>query len=288
VTLALDRLIVARNRERPPDVCNRIESCRVDSFCSVEQEESPMYSVVLMLALSGGADAPALNDVPAEPVARYGDHGRKEYRLLGGRRGGCCGGSCGGCYGGGYYGGCSGGCCGGGYYGGCYGGRYSGSCGGCYGGCYGGRAYGGMGGGYYGAMPYVGGYDSSWYGTPTYYGAPMYYGGSTYQGGYEYGRAFEGTGYFDVSAIEAPATLVVRLPADAKLTVDGSATRSTDSVRAFVSPPLQPGKDYHYTLRAEVTRDGKKVERTRDVSVRAGQTSEVNFDFAGSIPQPRQ
>jgi uncharacterized protein (TIGR03000 family) len=232
-----------------------------------------MYSVVLMMALSGGADAPAMSDLPAEPVARYGDHGHKQYRLFGGRRGGCGGGYGGGGYGGGCYGG---GCYGGGGYGG---GGYGG---GCYGGCCGGRAYGSMGGGYYGAMSYDGGYGPSWYGTPTYYGS------TTYSGGYVYGRPFEGGGYYDVSGLDAPATIVVRLPADAKLTVDGSATRSTDSVRTFVSPPLQAGKDYQYTLRAEVMRDGKTVERTRDVSVRAGQTSEVSFDIAGSIPQPRQ
>jgi uncharacterized protein (TIGR03000 family) len=241
-----------------------------------------MYSVVLMMALSGGADAPALSDVPAESAARYGDHGHKQYRLFGGHRGGGCGG-CYGCYGGGCYG-----CYGGVYYGGCYG-----CCGGCYGGCYGGayyggRAYGRMGGGYYGAMSNEGGYGSSWYGTPTYYDGPMYYRTTTYQGGYAYGRPVEGAGYYEASGIAAPATIVLRLPADAKLTIDGSATKSTDSLRTFVSPPLQAGKDYQYALRAEVMRDGKKVERTRDVSVRAGQTSEVNFDFAESIPQTGQ
>jgi uncharacterized protein (TIGR03000 family) len=145
-----------------------------------------------------------------------------------------------------------------------------------------------MSGGYYGAMPYGGGYASSPYGTPMYYDSPMYFSSTPYQGGYVYGRPLETGGYYNVSGINAPATIVVRLPAEAKLTVDGSATQSTDRVRTFVSPPLQPGTDYHYTLRAEVTRDGKTVERTRDVNVRAGQTSEVNFDFDASSPQSRQ
>jgi uncharacterized protein (TIGR03000 family) len=202
-----------------------------------------MYSVVVMMALSGSVDAPD-----------------------------CHRNRCDGCYGGGCYGGGYGGC----YGGGCYGGRYGGGCygGGCYGGCYGGRYYGSVGGGYYGTMSYVGGYGS------TGYGAPMYYGSTTYPGGYVYGRPIEGGVYSEVSGSDAPATILVRLPADAKLTVDGSATQSTDSLRTFRSPPLQAGKDYKYTLRAEVMRDGKTVERTRDVNVRAGQTSEVNFDFA--------
>jgi hypothetical protein len=113
---------------------------RLDSVLQV-QEGFLMYSVVLMMALSGGADAPTLSDVPAEPAARYGDHGHKQYRLFGGRRGGGCG-CCGGCYGG----------CYGSSYGGCQGGWYGGGCYGCYGGRYGGWAYGSMGGGYYGAL----------------------------------------------------------------------------------------------------------------------------------------
>jgi hypothetical protein len=40
-----------------------------------------MYSVVLMMALIGGADAPATSDARAEPAARYSDHGRNYYRL---------------------------------------------------------------------------------------------------------------------------------------------------------------------------------------------------------------
>jgi uncharacterized protein (TIGR03000 family) len=112
--------------------------------------------------------------------------------------------------------------------------------------------------------------------------------------GYQYGMPIDQgeRGYFDnrgneqrtpredEARGEAPATIVVRLPADAQLTVDGSPTRSTEAVRTLISPPLQPGKAYQYTLRAEVTRDGKKVERKRDVTVRAGQESVVSFDMS--------
>jgi uncharacterized protein (TIGR03000 family) len=264
-----------------------------------------MYSVVLMMALSGGADVPALNDVQAEPAAKYGDHGHKEYRLFGGRRGGChgggggCCGSYGGCYGGGYggcYGGGGYGCTGrviyGGGYGGCTGGvgygvvvgGCSGGIGGGYGGCSGGYygsygssgSYGTYGGSYYSSMPFEGGYVSSPYGIPMYSNST-----GPVIGGYQYGTPE--SGYYPSSN---EATIVVRLPADAKLTFDGTATQSTDSVRTFTSPPLEPGKEYQYTLRAEMTRDGKKVERTRDVKVRAGQTSNVTIDFAEQLPAP--
>ncbi len=243
-----------------------------------------MYGVVLMMALSGGADMPAMSNDSGEHVAKYGDHGQKEYRLFGRRRGGCHGGG-GGCHGGGgCYGGGYGGCHGGGW-GGCtggYGGGYmgcTGGYGGAYGGCSGSYGYGGWGGGYYGSMPYATG--AAGYAT---YGAPIYSNGLPSEYGYggpidQGENRYYGSNTEQLGAPTASATIRVRLPADARLTIDGNRTRSTDSERVFISPPLQTGKEYQYTLTAEVTRDGKKVERTREVTVRPGQQSEVTFDL---------
>jgi uncharacterized protein (TIGR03000 family) len=237
-----------------------------------------MYGVVLMMALSGGADQPARTDMAGEHVARYGDHGQKQYR---------CGGCYGGCYG--CYGGYGYGYCGGGWGYGCYGG-YRGGYGGCYGGYgYGRWGYGGMSyaGGYYGYSPYSG----TTYAGYAQFGAPIYSGGLASDYGYGVPISQGDRRYYDESnmnrkrlgapsaAGDAPATIVVRLPADARLMIDGAPTSSTQDVRRFVSPPLQPGKEYQYTLKAEVTRDGKKVEHSRDVTVRAGQPSEVTFDL---------
>jgi uncharacterized protein (TIGR03000 family) len=79
----------------------------------------------------------------------------------------------------------------------------------------------------------------------------------------------------------APARLVVQLPGDARLTVDGAATTEAGATRWFLSPPLEPGRTYHYLLRAEVLRDGQKLTETRRVSVRAGQDSEVRLNPSG-------
>jgi uncharacterized protein (TIGR03000 family) len=79
--------------------------------------------------------------------------------------------------------------------------------------------------------------------------------------------------------VPAPALLLVRLPADARLTIDGAPTRSPGESRLFVSPPLQPGRSFVYLLRAEAVRDGKKVAMNQDVLVRAGQESEVTLTF---------
>jgi uncharacterized protein (TIGR03000 family) len=244
-----------------------------------------MYSVVLMMALSGGADVPASNQTAVEPVAKYGDHSHKQYRhgchgCCGGW-GGCCGGW-GGCYGG------RGGCCGG--WGGCYGcygggGGYA-RCGGGWSCCGGGGCYGYGGYGY--GSPYASGYYSSYgYGMPSYYGSmTMPYNNNYGAAGYAYGVPGDSRYYDNQNANarglqqgEAPATIVVRLPADASLTIEGSPTTSTTAVRTFISPPLQPGKEYQYTLRAEATRDGKKMQSKREVTVRAGQQSDVTIDL---------
>jgi uncharacterized protein (TIGR03000 family) len=214
-----------------------------------------MYSVVLMMAMTSGAEAP--------------DFGR------GGGCCGCCGGGYSGCYGGGCYGG-GGGCHGGGrlfggrhgchggggcYGGGCYGGGYGGCYGGGYGGCYGGgMSYGGCYGGGYGGC--TGGIIMQSGGKPEDIKKMPKPGG-------------------DEAVAPAPAKIIVSLPADAKLTIDGVATTSTSEERVFESPALPYGREFHYTLRAEVIRDNKPVRMEQFVSVRAGQESKV----ALTLPQ---
>ncbi len=73
------------------------------------------------------------------------------------------------------------------------------------------------------------------------------------------------------------AVIVVSLPANAKLTIDGEATTSTSQQRVFTSPALPAGKDFHYTLQAEVVVDGKPVTVSKTVAVRAGEQSRVTL-----------
>jgi uncharacterized protein (TIGR03000 family) len=79
--------------------------------------------------------------------------------------------------------------------------------------------------------------------------------------------------------LPAPATIVVSLPAEAKLFVDGVPTQSTSNVRTFVSPPIEPNKDFQYTLKAELPKDGRTQTATREVTVRAGQETNVVLNF---------
>jgi uncharacterized protein (TIGR03000 family) len=233
-----------------------------------------MYSVVLMAAMTQAVEVPDL--------FRRGGHGCS---------GGCYGGGCyggggwgGGCYGGGGWGGgCRGGC-----YGGGWGGCYGGGGGGCYGGgggCYGGGRWaygGGSWGGGYAYSPYSGGSYASY---PSNYQMMPAAGSVEYRSGYYAPNTF-GNGSGQLSG-PTPATIVVRLPADARLMVDDEPTRSTSDERVFTSPPLQPGQTYYYVLKAEMDRNGEKVTATQNVTVRAGQTSRVTMEFpkTGSNPE---
>jgi uncharacterized protein (TIGR03000 family) len=77
----------------------------------------------------------------------------------------------------------------------------------------------------------------------------------------------------------APARIVVQLPADAKLTIDGAPTTSTSANRVFTSPLLEAGRDFYYTFRATMVQDGQPVTTEQRVLVRAGKESRVKMDF---------
>jgi uncharacterized protein (TIGR03000 family) len=78
------------------------------------------------------------------------------------------------------------------------------------------------------------------------------------------------------------ALLAVHVPADARVFVNGLATRSTGADRRYVSNGLRPGMNYTYELKAQMIRDGKPVEETKVVQLQAGQTAEVDFNNAGA------
>src|SRR5262249_49731986 len=83
----------------------------------------------------------------------------------------------------------------------------------------------------------------------------------------------------------APATLVVTLPADAKLSIDDYVTNSTSEQRTFQSPPLTPGKTYSYTLKAEIMRGNKPQVVTKEVTIRAGEETPVSIEFPAAASQ---
>jgi uncharacterized protein (TIGR03000 family) len=73
------------------------------------------------------------------------------------------------------------------------------------------------------------------------------------------------------------AVIAALVPAKSRLTVDGTATRSTGPLRHFETPPLDPRKTSKYTIAVEWTKDGHKCAETREVEVRPGEVSRVYF-----------
>jgi uncharacterized protein (TIGR03000 family) len=74
------------------------------------------------------------------------------------------------------------------------------------------------------------------------------------------------------------AQVVVRLPADAKLYADGTATMIGGLERVFLTPEISTARDYTYTLKVEYAAGEPE---TRQVTVRAGHRTVV--DFAGPV-----
>ena len=191
-----------------------------------------MYSVVLLMALSGSAETPAAYRCNGcDCGGCYGCRGGG-FRRYGGQ--GCTGCNCGGCRGGFFRrSGCRG-------CNGCYG---SCSCSGCCGcnGCYGPAA------------------------APVTPAKPP--------------EKMPAPKTREEARSAAPATIVVSLPADATLRVDNYTTVSKSATRVIVSPKLDAGKEFYYTLTGEIQRDGKPVVATKQINIRAGEETRVVLEF---------
>ena len=79
----------------------------------------------------------------------------------------------------------------------------------------------------------------------------------------------------------APATIDVTAPADAQLSIDGQRTVSTSSHRLFITPALEAGKTFQYTLSAKFVREGKSISVDQKVLVRSGRVTFVSLDPRG-------
>lgn len=81
----------------------------------------------------------------------------------------------------------------------------------------------------------------------------------------------------ETSAAANTAKLVVQLPADAKLFIDDQLMKTSSDRRTFSTPTLEKGQLYYYILRAEIVRDGQVQTESKRVIVKAGQTIEASF-----------
>jgi uncharacterized protein (TIGR03000 family) len=87
---------------------------------------------------------------------------------------------------------------------------------------------------------------------------------------------------------EPVVLFTVEVPAAAEVTIEGVKCKQTGTSRQFVSPPLVPGKQYAYEIRARWTEDGREVEQTRNLVVTAGERLVVSFGppAEGPLPAP--
>jgi len=105
-----------------------------------------------------------------------------------------------------------------------------------------------------------------------------------YQGRNEDSRNRPDSRYRTRQEDQDKATIAVNLPEGAKLTFDDAATVSTGSDRLFITPALERGRDFHYTLEAKLTRDGKTETTSKQITVRAGEQTRVDLRFAKDAP----
>jgi uncharacterized protein (TIGR03000 family) len=74
------------------------------------------------------------------------------------------------------------------------------------------------------------------------------------------------------------ATVRVRLPdAQAVVWFNGKRMSAAGRVRVYLTPPLQPGKDYYYDVSAAWYEGGRLVRQQREVPVRPGGAVVVDF-----------
>ncbi len=75
------------------------------------------------------------------------------------------------------------------------------------------------------------------------------------------------------------ATVVVSMPADAKLFVEGQEWTSDAGLptRTFRTPAIDAGRTYYYAFKMEVVRGGRTLSQTQEARLQAGKTSRVVF-----------
>jgi uncharacterized protein (TIGR03000 family) len=87
----------------------------------------------------------------------------------------------------------------------------------------------------------------------------------------------------DIDNADMRTTLIVRLPADAKLFLAGHETKATGDVREFSTTRLPNGAQWQkYAIKAVIERDGHQEVREQSIELAAGESREltINFDSA--------
>jgi uncharacterized protein (TIGR03000 family) len=118
-----------------------------------------------------------------------------------------------------------------------------------------------------------------WYSGP-YYRGYTYYDNGTYSGG----QSGQVSGYYSPemqTSGMANNRVLVRLfvpSPDARVWFEGEQTVQGGSDRLYISPPIEPGKSYAYTIKASWMENGKEVTKEQKLPVQANQQAMASFD----------
>jgi uncharacterized protein (TIGR03000 family) len=80
-----------------------------------------------------------------------------------------------------------------------------------------------------------------------------------------------------MSARTRSVLLEVRVPANAEVWIEGTKTLQKGAVRQFISPPIEPGRDYSYKIEAKWMDKGSEQTQSRTLVVRAGQLTRIDL-----------
>jgi uncharacterized protein (TIGR03000 family) len=79
----------------------------------------------------------------------------------------------------------------------------------------------------------------------------------------------------------ASTPIHLQVPAQAQVWFDNVPTTQTGPAREFLAPPLTPGHQYNYTVRATWREGGREVQRQQLITFTAGDP--VSIDFTTSM-----
>jgi uncharacterized protein (TIGR03000 family) len=95
------------------------------------------------------------------------------------------------------------------------------------------------------------------------------------------------------------ALIDIKVPPDAQIFFDDAQTRQTGAIRQFITPSLDPSKNFSYIVHARWKEGDRDMDDTRKVTVHAGARLRVDFTSRQEsgqrtvptqerAPQPRQ
>ncbi len=134
---------------------------------------------------------------------------------------------------------------------------------------------------YYGGSPWYNNYPStSFYYTPRYYSGPSNY--ITNPGWINYSGDYMNQPTYDSRTNDNQIALRINVPdPQARVLIEGQPTRQMGTVRTYVSPPLQPGNTYSYTVRASWMDNGREMSEEKKLEGQPGQ--EITFNFTDGL-----